>query len=143
MREDERQLADFACSPKQPQSYSRLRRLDALFAEKVLGHMIQPSHRTMTCYDGGPPVVIGASDTGEFGCSYGAIPYYTRDLGMVWKEAAQHFPIIEIELAPRKVAVHVEVERNGFESMGDADHPAEALVIVCLRAVGVSEEELT
>ena len=120
----------------------RLRRLDALFAERVMGHTIPPAHRSMTSYDGGPPVVVGESATGDYCCYYGSIPRYTQSLDAVWAGAAEHFPIIEISMEPRSIPFHAEVERDGFESMDDADHPAEALVLACLRAVGCSEEEM-
>ena len=107
----------------------RLRRLDALFAERVLGLDVA------TIEDEPEPHVWVDRD-------WILLPHYTRSLDAAWEGARQYlqFPIIEICLGKR--GVHVEVERDGYEDMGDADHPAEALVLACLRACGVSEEEL-
>ena len=117
---------------------TRLRRLDALFAEKVLGKRIHPDGNLIVI---SPPTVSEIDD--RFGTSvYQTIPPYTRSLGAAWEGAAEHFPIIEISMEPRSIPFHAEVERDGFESMDDADHPAEALVLACLRAVGVEESEL-
>ena len=126
----------------------RLRRLDALFAERVLGHTIQPDHRGMTAYDGGPPVVVGESATGDYGCSYGSIPHYTRSLDAAWEGAQMRFDWWVL----RKITSRGHPENDLFfiaevgkrQEKGEysADHPAEALVLACLRAVGCSEEEL-
>ena len=136
----------------------RLRRLDALFAERVLGHTIQPDHRGMTAYDGGPPVVVGESATGDYGCFYGSIPHYTRSLDAVWEGAGGNTPNgLMVKLFRHDdLAFHVNTvgdtccwrfinaEDGNIVSEGwaDIDHPAEALVLACLRAVGVGEEEL-
>ena len=123
----------------------RLRRLDALFAERVLGCKVKLWQRAKgdklepgcRCNSNSPH---GSTD--GHGDMDPALAEFTRSLDAAWTGAAEHFPIIEIHMAPRSVPFHAEVERNGFESMDDADHPAEALVLSCLRAVGCSEEEL-
>src|SRR5262245_13236104 len=89
----------------------RLRKLDALFAEKVLG---------WNAWD---------RDTH-------AIPEYTRSLDAAW-EGARKLGLV----------VHMAQGNYGYPTeasdwSGCAAHPAEALVLACLRAVGASEEEL-
>ena len=128
----------------------RLRRLDALFAERVMGHTIQPAHRSMTSYDGGPPVVVGESATGDYGCYYGSIPRYTQSIDAAW-EGLQTIHLDRSEI--RKITLwddtsegskpyHASVWGAKSGGHGYADHPAEALVLACLRAVGCSEEEM-
>lgn len=120
----------------------RLRRLDALFAERVLGRVtghsdiIEPGKGFRDGWWWSYP-----EGTGHILMEGGRnpVPLYTRSLDAAW-EASSHWPIIELYLSPR--GVHVEVERDGYEDMGDASHPAEALVLACLRAVGCTEEEL-
>ncbi len=104
---------------------SRLKSLDALFAQKVLGLIIEDGRiATGRTY---PP-------------HHKDLPEYTRSLDAAWEGAARFFPIIELNSGHK--LVHAEVEKDGYESMDDAVHPAEALVLACLRAVGVTEEEL-
>ena len=126
----------------------RLRRLDALFAERVLGHTIQPDHRGMTAYDGGPPVVVGESATGDYGCFYGSIPHYTRSLDAAWEGMVKiHLDYSETrkiwdDTADGSRPYGALIEGAKGSGYAKADHPAEALVLACLRVVGVSEEEL-
>ena len=117
----------------------RLRRLDALFAEKVLG--CPAPICACEYWPGGQRMADGVAWC--CACKRPHADPYTRSLDAAWVGAAEHFPIIELHMAPRAIPFHAEVERDGFESMDDADHPAEALVLACLRAVGCSEEELT
>ena len=119
---------------------ARLRRLDALFAERVMGEtvaeqvVVGPLGETMR--------YLSADANYQNDPFSTVLPFYTRSLDDAWAGAAEHFPIIEISMEPRSIPFHAEVERDGFESMDDADHPAEALVLACLRAVGVEESEL-
>jgi len=124
----------------------RLRRLDALFAERVMGHTIPPAHRSMTSYDGGPPVVVGESATGDYCCYYGSIPRYTRSLDAAWEGSDRHG--WDVSLTTRgRLDMFTTVDVIGWESdthghSREVAHPAEALVLACLRAVGVEESEL-
>ena len=124
----------------------RLRRLDALFAERVMGHTIQPAHRSMTSYDGGPPVVVGESATGDYGCYYGSIPRYTQSLDAVWEATHEKFccrTLFSDYNYFHRVKVCLEDGTLDHQDItAEADHPAEALVLACLRAVGCSEEEM-
>jgi hypothetical protein len=124
---------------------TRLRKLDAAFAEKVLGATIQASHRAMTCYDDGPPMVTGVCSTGEFGCSYGAIPRYTRSLALAY-DGAVRLGWIRLEgpaLRKRETVYDCRFEPNDAAKLHDAiyraTHPAEAIVVACLRATGATE----
>ena len=134
-------------------SDARLRRLDALFAEMVMGHTIQPAHRGLTAYDDGPPVVVGESATGDFGCLYGPIPRYTRSLDAAWLSpplfdiGVWHLSVVTQEgpCGPYRGLVTLErSDQPGGSTTGaaTASHPAEALVLACLRAVGCTEDEL-
>ena len=125
----------------------RLRRLDALFAERVLGHTIQPDHRGMTAYDGGPPVVVGESATGDYGCSYGSIPHYTRSLDAAWTATNDGWCCRQVNgdfnfiYAAEVVRHKGHGEHEKFTAQAEG-HPSEALVLACLRAVGCTEEEM-
>ena len=102
----------------------RLRRLDALFAERVMGY---PS----------PNMANGAQ-----------LPAFTRSLDAVWEGAQMRFDWWVL----RKITSRGHPENDLFfiaevgkrQEKGEysADHPAEALVLACLRAVGCSEEEM-
>ena len=105
---------------------TRLRRLDALFAERVLKNDI----RDDMCIT----------------------PHYTRSLDAAW-EGMQSINLNYSEF--RKVTLCDDTSVGskpycaqiwGAKSHVGADsyasHPAEALVLACLRAVGCSEEEL-
>ena len=128
---------------------NRLRRLDALFAERVMGHTIPPAHRSMTSYDGGPPVVVGESATGDYCCYYGSIPRYTRSLDAAWEGVAKvHNPYVALfddvrAGKERGWCCGFDPDENqSFSFEAHSAHPAEALVLACLRAVGVEESEL-
>jgi len=105
----------------------RLRRLDALFAERVLGNTAYTSHEkkyTSSCH-------MCGNDTSM-------LPKYTRSLDAVWEGAMKALDDFTIycTAAPLVFSVY------GADSGASFDHPAEALVLACLRAVGVGEEEL-
>ena len=103
---------------------TRLRRLDALFAERVLKNDI----RDDMCIT----------------------PHYTRSLDAAG-EGLQTIHLDRSEI--RKITLwddtsegskpyHASVWGAKSGGHGYADHPAEALVLACLRAVGCSEEEM-
>ena len=126
---------------------ARLRRLDSLFAERVLG--IRFIHLS-----NGDEVV-------ESDGVYATLPRYTRSLDAAWEgvEKLTADPkglivCLETGTSPMyEVNTMVGTQRWYFAAWGDyrpeecgeteyAAHPAEALVLACLRAVGVSEDEL-
>jgi hypothetical protein len=117
-----------------------------LFAEKVLGYTTEQFQ-----------VVHGgvASDgwalTGKPGKGDILLPYprpllfYTRSLDATWEG------IVAFTKRDPDASELARIEFNSEETCflwsialgeDDVSHPAEALVIACLRAVGVSEEEL-
>jgi hypothetical protein len=141
----------------------RLRRLDALFADKVLGHLVvydipDPERGETHSDDRWTEWLPGSPSIG------GDTPLrpYTRSLDAAWEGA--------INLAKRQNAGYVSLtwwpEREDSDELIEAtlpgphskcdachsweskthvaqtSHPAEALVLACLRAVGVGEEEL-
>ena len=117
---------------------SRLRRLDALFAEKVLGCKV-----AVDPLDGESILFQIEHDL------WGKIPAYTRSLDAAWEGATKiGFFSLEYFADTRKTTANVEPAHIHFRKDGEhgqsgsIDHPAEALVLACLRAVGVSEEEL-
>ena len=101
---------------------TRLRRLDALFAERVMG-----VHNPGLTWP---------------------LPEYTRSLDAAWEGAQMRFDWWVL----RKITSRGHPENDLFfiaevgkrQEKGEysADHPAEALVLACLRAVGCSEEEM-
>lgn len=108
-------------------SEARLRRLDVLFAERVLGlrFISLPNGDRVVETDG----------------IYSSAPSYTRSLDAAWEGATSKYSTVDLSF--HRGSSHVEIETSpGYEDMADASHPAEALVLACLRAMGVSEEEL-
>jgi len=99
---------------------TRLRRLDALFAERVLKNDI----RDDMCIT----------------------PHYTRSLDAAWEGADRNG--WDVSLTTRgRLDMFTTVDVIGYESdthghSREVAHPAEALVLACLRAVGVEESEL-
>ncbi len=118
----------------------RLRRLDALFAERVLGCKVSDTGYACCCNDSprhcDDECIGGGNDLRE----------YTRSLDAAW-EGLMKFGW-EVELSRRettdlwKCRLLFEGEHRESVSSGVFAHPAEALLLACLRAVGVSEEEL-
>ena len=111
-------------------SLPQLQRLDALFAERVLGWPPLPPYKTANRHD-----------NYEAWRQWEDLPSYTRSLDEAWEglkrtefEAAE--PTIEgTATGSWRVWLFHKAQAN-------EKHPAEALVLACLRAVGVSEEEL-
>jgi hypothetical protein len=122
----------------------RLRRLDALFAERVLGCKV----RWRELSDGEPECdcAVAAHDVkDERGDAIGRLLPYTRSLDAAWEGAKRGDWFIGVEgpFADSNVylaTIHTDCSETGFHE--EADHPAEALVLACLRAVGVDESEL-
>lgn len=140
----------------------RLRRLDALFAERVLGR--QPATVSNSAeqfygdktYCDGTCCALYKGPTGQAKCEAcgGAyLPSYTRSLDAAWEGIAA------IQKRDEDIGqVHVGFDISPFceviygasttaefreDETDRAPHPAEALVLACLRAVGCSEEELS
>jgi len=123
----------------------RLRRLDALFATKVLGHTITEmqckSLHTET-WDRLPFITVGGLPL--------ELPRYTRSLDaalagiprasatFLTGPAITRIRVVEGE----ECAVEMRSPCGRWGVKASAPHPAEALVIAALRAVGCSEEEL-
>ena len=101
---------------------TRLRRLDALFAERVLKNDI----RDDMCIT----------------------PHYTRSLDAAWEGMVKiHLDYSETrkiwdDTADGSDPYGALIEGAKGSGYAKASHPAEALVLACLRAVGYSEEEL-
>lgn len=135
----------------------RLRRLDALFAEKVLGCAIRRGEL------GG----VGCGCESEAHTTDGgiALPSYTRSLDAAWEGIhvlrhgdqlnAFHVTFCSagnehewgdqniIHMSRKGWDVATDLDADGYLFNGDdCQHPAEALVLAVLRAVGCSEEEL-
>ena len=129
---------------------TRLRRLDALFAEGVMGCKV-----IFGAYS------VDGQKRGECGCPghkhgewdesdmshYPTLPHYTRSLDAAWEGAetlCKRTGPPEVGLVGLRfggasdLAYHATVSGTPV----GAPHPAEALVLACLRAVGCSEEEL-
>ena len=128
---------------------TRLRRLDALFAEGVMGCKV-----IFGAYS------VDGQKRGECGCPghkhgewdesdmshYPTLPHYTRSLDAAWEGADRHG--WDVSLTTRgRLDMFTTVDVIGYESdthghSREVAHPAEALVLACLRAVGVEESEL-
>ena len=126
---------------------TRLRRLDALFAERVLGCKIEYDN------DGDPccrcTLDVLAAPHGQHdsdGPFWPEIQCYTRSLDAAWEGADRHG--WDVSLTTRgRLDMFTTVDVIGYESdthghSREVAHPAEALVLACLRAVGVEESEL-
>ena len=130
-------------------SDTRLRRLDALFAERVCGNKVrhirqgegyqfEGEWKYLNSFISHDDWYILAEGHRIVKC---VVPYSTRSLDAAW-EGTHQFAVVELFRGQRKVN-HVEIEHPlGYENMADAEHPAEALVLACLLAVGCNEEEL-
>lgn len=111
----------------------QLRRLDALFQERVVGREAAVS------------MIAGITPN---------VPRYTRSLNAVW-EGVELIGLAclmhsDNPTSPKYLARVSTLKREHEIPLtpfhlgeGRSDHPAEALVLACLRAVGCSEEELT
>ena len=113
----------------------RLRRLDVLFADKVLGKRFP-----VMIHEGEPCAICGTD--------LHSTPPYTRSLDAAWEGATSKFKFVQVgdtHGEPYGCCAIVLVDRlaaSGFYDGIFAPHPAEALVLACLRAVGCTEEEL-
>lgn len=136
----------------------RLRKLDALFAARVLG-----CKTALLARDGEGVTLIDDPrcncdpfqhcDDERMGDGANLLPY-TRSLDAAWEGAKLlGFPFYvdhqecgddhEGHIPANKAIVDPSDTGDFDETNAQvADHPAEALVLACLRAVGVSEEEL-
>ena len=123
----------------------RLRRLDALFATKVLGLALQTNALQN---DQVPYIVIFPPTVSEidsrFGTSmYQTLPRFTRSLDAAWEGAVTiGFFNLDYYADTDATSANVEPESGEHGQSGSCAHPAEALVLACLRAVGCTEEEL-
>ena len=162
----------------------RLRRLDNLFAERVLGCKIRRHESKVSGNRGVEPWIMigcGCGDNshnhheeegmcgleskdspdqiihpdGAEGITNYTIAHYTRSLDLAWEGANKidqddcHFMEImhntgktwRVQFGCR-LGPNGEVSVKPVRAYAVADHPAEALVIASLRAVGCTEEEL-
>ncbi len=110
----------------------RLRRLDALFAERVLGLIVEDGRiATGRTY---PP-------------HHKDLPHYTRSLDAAWEATNDGWCCRQVNgdfnfvYAAEVVRHHGHGDHEKFTAQAEC-HPAEALVLACLRAVGVPEDEL-
>lgn len=124
----------------------RLRRLDALFAARVLGHTV-----TVDCPNCERVSYSYYSDNERSHYSGMPLPEYTRSLDAVVNatnqsgECAIKFCCRDIHCDHDyiyKATVAFDNEGHCTFNGRSCDHPAEALVLACLRAVGCTEEEL-
>lgn len=125
----------------------RLRRLDALFAEKVLGCNSHEYEADVYCAC--PNFDHNIDVEGHV-----ALAHYTRSLDAAWEGATRFAPILLTKPSTEWRAWikvqwgdHIATPKGigpcvMAEVIARADHPAEALVLACLRAVGGGEEEL-
>ena len=125
---------------------ARLRRLDALFAERVLGCKVKWWQRAKgdklepgcRCNSNSPH---GSTD--GHGDMDPALAEFTCSLDAAWEGLKRHGEAFQLRCFKDGTNVAKVDSREGREygHLSD-DHPAEALVLACLRAVGCSEEEL-
>ena len=131
-------------SPARLEAKHLYRRLDALFAERVLGCKVlahEPYEATCGCEEAWGPHV------GDRGVGFIA---YTRSLDAAWEGATKIGWEIEFDRLQDTDLWKVwllttndgGVSGQHFRSGAEHSHPAEALVLACLRACGVGEEEL-
>lgn len=130
-------------------SPDRLRRLDALFAERVSGCKVKNGCCACELKKHG----IWNEGSME---RFGDLPHYTRSLDAAWEgvrpaltpkywlTGPAHFYLwfegMSLESGESKASFGSPCGRFNVEAK--AMHPAEALVLACLSAVGVTEEEL-
>lgn len=131
----------------------RLRRLDALFAERVLGCKVvydwslpNKDHDPGCGCNGNPHSNSNTAlgDTGSWD-----LAYYTRSLDAAWEGGLFcHVSYSDNPAMPKYLAMAStggrDRQRGEPFATGEGrsdDHPAEALVLACLLAVGVSEDE--
>jgi len=128
---------------------SRLRRLDALFAEKVLGcKILKDDSGDFVCGCADAIDFPHGSKDGDGAPIWPEIRAYTRSLDAAWEGMQQlHLDYSENrkiwdDTGDGSKPYGALIEGAKGKGFAKADHPAEALVLACLRAVGVSEEEL-
>lgn len=127
----------------------RLRRLDALFAERVLGYTTE----RFNVIHGGVAedglALTGKPGKGDILLPYPRpLPYYTRSLDAFFSATNEGWCCRTL-LADHNYVYEAQVSQDKSTSnephisyRAHAGHPAEAFVLACLRAVGVPEEEL-
>jgi hypothetical protein len=143
-----------------------LRRLDALFAERVLG--LKVDHPKAAIYISGQPPRDLWFYTGPGELEL-ALPHYTTSLDAAW-EGVEKLTVKSVVGEPERgdfflldrlgyrcceadedgvhgqYRVTLQVRDNETDKLDwihvTADHPALAIVLACLRAVGVTEQEI-
>ena len=121
----------------------RLRKLDAMFAERVLGARVAIYNDYVT-----GEAQPGFIDNTLVAGIHVTIPRYTRSLDEAWEGAVflgHEFHVVWFRKIGKPVATVINIRQGpGFGEHNGivCDHPAEALVLACLRAVGCTEEEL-
>jgi len=126
----------------------RLRRLDALFAERVLGCKVKWWQRAKgdklepgcRCNSNSPH---GSTD--GHGDMDPALAEFTRSLDAAWEGVGNNE--IQLGTLPHgkgwRCYYNPDWQCSGADFTTEADHPAEALVLACLKAIGCTEEDLT
>ena len=115
------------------------RKLDALFAEKVLGWeqvngMWRSVHRPLVKTD---PLTYSGFSFYESG-----LPHFTTSLDTAWSGVEKLRLNLTLDRCPDGT---VDVYGENSDSKGEASDcgtPALAIVLACLRAVGVSEQAI-
>ena len=134
-------------------SDERLRRLDAMFAERVLECKVrwaqdgyEPGEPRCGCAnsqhaDPSPHCCTGECRAEGF---EDILKPYSSSLTAAWEGIIALNANLQIERYPHGIEMNVDafLETGGHSGDACAGHPAEALVLACLRAKGVSEEEL-
>lgn len=150
----------------------RLRRLDALFAERVLGCKVRRDGWTTANMDWTSPearkiggnVPLKPAEECEVACGCDGNPhsnhdvtkpdcaesidlaYYTRSLDAAWSGLAKFGYEVNFSRLNGadtwKCYLLFDDEKLSDQQSRCFAHPAEALVLACLRACGVSEEEM-
>lgn len=132
----------------------RLRRLDALFAEKVFGYATERFRVTHPGTSADGWALTGKQRGGDILLPYPRpLPQYTRSLDAAW-EGAQRLRLVtlyqygdvSVEISDDRLdgpSACIHCPGLGQSFRGDSQaHPAEALVLACLRAVGCTEKEI-
>ncbi len=122
---------------------TRARRLDALFAEYVIGHEVQGACSATVDYYETAEHGSAAVNESRF-TSMVPLRTYTRSLDAAWEGAEMLDQPLSLMWSSVQ-GCDVEISTTDDQEFGvnaQASHPAEALVLACLRAVGVDEKEL-
>ena len=118
------------------------RKLDKLFADRVLGGKYEP----ILVED---DLVLKENMEAHLKMHF-EVPRYTRSLDAVWEGAvkSKHFTTFHVVFDEKGDGIGAQAMEASARRRGEghcparSDYAAEALVLACLRAVGVSEAEI-